>query len=317
MVFHDDSTETLSGGLNKKISECTFEELKSLYITKEWIGGGYGIFSDKVNKEGISTLDSVLSALKNKDVIVILDTKWPNGKSYTSKNFDDLADLVRKYGMEERCAGYGASQNELVKRIPEAIVAFSSKPQVSDEEFANTLMGYKNYMFSVSTKEYSKYLDFCKKYNCPLAVWFSDDYNEIEKIFADGADFVLTNGCLKNPNLSDYKTLKTLTTSASKLSSDSEKTVDISISYKSLGLEPGDLISITAKADNAQNAFLRISTVGAPTQRKVEVNAQGTKTIYYIVNDNYEYDLVASVGVNGGKCDFSNIEVKIYRDTIR
>ncbi|MBQ5816143.1 MAG: hypothetical protein IIW33_01650, partial [Oscillospiraceae bacterium] len=87
------------------------------------------------------------------------------------------------------------------------------------------------------------------------------------------------------------------------------------LSFNGIGLKPGDIIYVSAKTSG--DGYLRAETVGAPVLREVQRNAKGEQSLCYIVNDAYKYDIAVTFGAGRSAIDFSNLQVKIVRETAR
>ena len=333
VLNHDGNDNELSNtGGGVPLASLNWSDIKSGYISRQWITGGWYNFSSALKKEYITTLDDVLAYLKTTDTIAILDCKFLDNHKFTDAEMDKLAALIEKHGVEEQCGAYAACNSPLILRVPEIISVFTDVPNKgSEEKTKNYLSTLKNYMISISSSAYKDAVAGAKKYNIPLAVWTCDDYKTAQEIFKNGADFVLTNCLVNNPDFKDYETVKTYsftdlasvgtansaTIGGNSVSVKSGGSVSFPISYSQLGLKVGDIIELNAKSSTAKG-LLRIETVGAPALRKAEIVADGKATLYYIVNDNYAYDLSLILKSDDGSAvDFSDISVRILRDKIR
>ncbi len=330
VLSHDANTTVLSSGTGENFTDLNYSDIKDQYIKKQWKSGGYWNFSDNIAKEYVPTLKSVLEYLKGKGVYVILDAKFMSHHKYDDKEMDALAEIILSSGMKDYCMAYAGCHDPLSKRIPGIIAAYSQMPCSSDEASYMEMKSRGNFMLSVAATKYKDYLEFCKKYDVPMAVWIVENYTEAEQMFSEGVDYVLTDFCLDNPNLSDYSTVKafsladiaedaktsgTVNVSGNKAVLSSNSQLRASLSFEGLGLKPGDIISVKAKT-NAEG-YLKVETVGAPVLREVQRMVTGEKTLYYIVNDAYKYDLVAILGTKNASVDFSDVEIKILRETAR
>lgn len=305
-IFHEPTSRPLRN--------LTYSELKAMPIYRNWKGGGCWEFSEHIATEYTPTLDEVLALCAKNDVFIYLDAKWVNNYDYTEKEMDDLAQMIRKHKMERRCAAYGACLTPLIKRIPEIIAAFSSMPAKDEKTSALLLSTYENYVIDIPHIKINEFASFTKKYNVPLTIWLSDDYREIDNIFSLGADYVMTDFCLENPNLSDYKTIHSFN-----FDDFAKKGKDYSLllSFKNLGLHPGDMVVLSAKSsDTAKDgAYLRVATESSPTVRFAERELKNCDNICYVVNDKFEYDITASVITNG--MNITDLSLEILRESAR
>ena len=286
----------------RNFTDMTFEEIHSMPFLRSWKGGGCWLFSEHIAKEYVPTLDSVLELCKKHDIFVILDTKWIKHHTYTEKEMDDLAALIVKHDMVENCAAYGASFSPLPGRLPEITVAYTDIPAGSEEQAAEKMLSHKNVMLDVSFKKYPECVDFCKKYNIPLVVWFTDDYRDMEKAFNDGVDYLMTNSCLVNPNLSDYKTIYSYS------QKDFENN-ELVLDYEKLDLHPGDMLSLKFTASSGE---VKIMTKTEHRYSIREIKNQGSHELYYTVNDAYPHDLIVSLNPS-----VQNAELLVLRETAR
>lgn len=298
-------TNMLSGVVTKK------------NILRKWRTGGYWEFSNNIAKEKTPTLESVFQYMQSNNVYLILDNKSLSHHKFTDEEYDILAELIKKYKMENRCAVYAECLTPISNRVNGVILAYSDLPSTNEEAAYNIMSSYGNFMLSVSKTNLSKYTAFAKKYNVPLAVWVEDEYYEADKLFAYGANYVLTNYCLpNNANLSDYKEIKAFSISdftGNTTSGDFK--ASLTLSYKDLALRPGDIIVLTANCSNSGGeAFIR---VGASENLEAKSSINGSRTIYYIVNDSYTYNLEANFGVVGGSANFTDVKVSVMRETAR
>ncbi|MBQ7800428.1 MAG: hypothetical protein IJ370_08030 [Oscillospiraceae bacterium] len=330
VLSHDANTTVLSSGTGEKFTDLNYADIKDQYIKKQWKSGGYWNFSDNIAKEYVPTLKSVLEYLRGKGVYVILDAKFMSHHEYDDREMDALANIIISSGMKDYCMAYAGCHDPLSKRIPGIIAAYSQMSCSTDEASYNEMKSRGNFMLSVASTKYKDFAAFAKKYDVPVAVWIVEDYAEAEEFFDNGVDYVLTDFCLDNPNLSDYKTVKsfaladisggaktfgTVNLSADKVAMGKKSWLQTNLSFEGLGLKPGDIISVKAKT--SAEGFLKVETIGAPVLRETQRNIKGEQSIYYIVNDVYKYDLAVIFGTEYNEADFSNIEIKILRETAR
>ncbi len=330
VLSHDGNTSVLSGGTGEKFTDLNYADIKDQYIKKQWKSGGYWSFSDNIAKEYVPTLKSVLEYLKGKGVYVILDAKFMSYHTFDDKEMDALAEIIVSSGMEDYCMAYAGCHDPLSKRIPGIIAAYSQMPCSNDEASYMEMKSRGNFMLSVAATKYKDYLDFCEKYDVPLGVWIVENYTEAEQMFSEGVDYVLTDFCLDNPNLSDYKTVKTFSfadivkdmkpvgeadVSDSKVALSKGSKMTFTLSFEGIGLKPGDIICVTAKTSN--KGYLRAETIGAPVLREIEREINGEQSIYYIVNDAYKYDISVVFGSAQAPLDFSDMQISLLRETAR
>ena len=300
---HEPCTMFLEGE-EKNYTDLTFEEIHARPIIRNWKGGGFWHFSDTLKKECVPSLDSVLKLCKENDMFVILDTKWLKHHTYTDAEMDALAELIKKHKMENQCAAYGASFAPLTKRIPEITAAFTNIPCENEKDAAALMLSFKNVTLDVSFKQYPDVVKFAKKYDIPLTVWFTDDYRDAETAFEDGVDYLMTNSCLENPNVSDYKQIFSF-------SQADFKDETLVLPYKGLDLHTGDIIKLTCYAESGE---LKIETIDAPAPRYSikNIKKSGNQELFYIVNDCYPYDLEVSL------CKGADLaKTQILRETAR
>ncbi len=320
VVDHD--ANSAATNINTYDEVKNFTHMLSSIITKrnilrKWRTGGYWEFSNQIAKERTPTLESVFQYMQKNNVYLILDNKSLSHHDFTDEEYDILAELIKKYKMEKRCAVYAECLKPISDRVNGVILAYSDLPH-SDEKAAYSIMSsYGNFMLSVNKSNLSKYTAFAKKYNVPLAVWVEDEYYEADKLFANGANYILTNYCLpNNANLSDYKEIKSFSMSDFTGNATSgDFNAKLTLSYKDLGLKPGDIIVLSAKCSNSGGeAFIR---VGASENLEAKAAINGNRTIYYVVNDSYSHNLEANFGVTGGSANFTNVKLAIMRETAR
>ena len=298
-------TNMLSGVIEKK------------NILRKWRTGGYWEFSSHIAKEKTPTLETVFKYMQNNKVYLVLDNKSLNHHEFTDEEYDILANLIKKYKMEKRCAVYAQCLEPISKRVNGVILAYSDIPSSNEEVAYKTMSSYGNFMLSVSKTNLSKYTAFAKKYNVPLAVWVEDEYYEADKLFANGANYILTNYCLPtNANLKDYKEIKAFSMAdftGNKTSGDFNAA--LTLNYKELGLRPGDIVVLSAECTKTGGeAFIR---AGASDKLEAKAAINGKRTIYYIVNDSFESNIEVNFGVNGGSANFKNVKVSIMRESAR
>lgn len=94
VVYHDDDLNTITDG-SGDVGSHSLKEIKSYHVLKS---GAYGEFPN-MKSAGIPTLDEYFNAFKDKDVMFFVEIKDQNEK--TPKY---LADTIRKFGYENRCA---------------------------------------------------------------------------------------------------------------------------------------------------------------------------------------------------------------------
>lgn len=345
VLNHDANTSSLytiaESSKSQNLRDVTYDSIKDMPILKQtYFTGGWPSweFSSDIKKEYIPTLESVFESQKDTDLYFILDNKYLDGYTFTDEQMDALAAVIKKYNMEERCAAYAACQVPLSKRIPNIGVAYSSMPSSDEETAANIIKSNKNYLMSIGNTSgyegYYPYIQFCNKYDIPIAIWMTDDYLYAEEIFEQGADYVLTNSIITAEDLTKcgYKVVDSMNTdeiisslsfegtgtntvseNSVTLASNDTYSAKLNLSYSGMGLKAGDVLALTVDSNAASS--IKIETVNGV--RWYEKNCDGTTTLYYLVNDSYTYDLVASLTVSGGEAQFSNITLTHYRETVR
>ena len=320
VVDHDANTAAINTNSNDEVKN--FTNMLSGVITKKnilrkWRTGGYWEFSNQITKEKPPTLESVFQYMQGNKAYLILDNKSLNHHKFTDEEYDILAELIKKYKMENRCAVYAECLKPISDRVNGVILAYSALPHSNEEAAYNIMSSYGNFMLSVGKTNLSSYTAFAKKYNVPLAVWVEDEYYEADKLFASGANYILTNYCLPaNANLSDYKEIKSFSLADFKDNKQSgDFNASLTLSYKDLSLHTGDIIVLSAECSNSGGeAYIR---VGASETLEAKSVINGKRTVYYIVNDSYAHNLEANFGVNGGSANFTNVKVSIMRETAR
>ncbi len=344
VLSHDANTGSLYTSANsansQNMREVTYDSIKDMPILRQtYYTGGWPTweFSDDIKKEYIPTLASVFESQKDTDTYFILDNKYLTDYTFTDEQMDALAAVIEEYGMEERCAAYAACLTPLAKRLSNIGVAYSAMPSSDEETAANIIKSHKNYIMSVSDTQYTDYLDFCKNYDIPLAVWMTDDYIHAEELFSQGVDYVLTNSIITAEDLTQcgYKIVDSIGTqqiinslsfegtgtnavadNSVTLTSDDTYSAQFTLSYSGMGLKAGDVLALTLDSELLSGtAGVKICT--SDGVRWYEKNCDGTTTLYYLVNDSYTYDLIASLTVNGGEAMFSNMTLTHYRETVR
>ncbi len=340
VVSHDANSKELLTDLSKETKN--FTSMLSAVITKmkiqrKWKGGGYWEFSNRIKKEYVPTLETVLKYMQNTDAYIILDNKSLSHHTFTPEEYDSLADLINKYNMGNRCAAYAECLKPLTDRIHGLIACYSSLPSTDEQAAYNIMSSYGNFMLSVGITSYKDYISFAKKYDVPLAVWVVDDYETADTILADGADYVLTNYCLpQNADFGDYQTIKSFgikdfatenkATDATvsyfennaNVAATAEGAAELSLNFKELGLKAGDIISLTTDCTaQSGEAFIKIATVGDSALLEAKRTIKGKNSVYYVVNDDNGANLTACLGVNSGSATFSNVQISIMRETAR
>lgn len=336
IVSHDHSTH-FQEPEGRPMRELSFKEINAMPIYRNWKGGGFWEFSEHLPLEKVPLLDDVLELCSRYDVFVYLDAKWIRDYTYSENAMDKLAELIRKHKMERKCAAYAACFNPLIKRIPEITAAFINVPCENEQDAAILLSSFENHLIDVSVGQQKDVAKFCKEHNVPLTVWLSDDYREVDSIFNKGADYVMTNFCLYNPNLSDYKTIyeynandfetvgkgKTNKTANNiTLCSEEEIKLCFRLPFEKLDLHPGDIIVLSSHCseNNGGEVYLRVATESAPVIRYADMeltDKKNCRTLYYVVNDKYPYDITATIGVKNTTATLSNIALKVMRETAR
>lgn len=320
VVDHDADTRATNQSSQDEIKN--FTNMLSSVITKrnilrKWRTGGYWEFSNKIAKEKTPTLEAVFKYMQTNNAYLILDNKWLNHHTFTDEEYDILAELIKKYKMEKRCAVYAGCLEPISKRVNGVILAYSDLPNENEEIAYNTMSSYGNFMLSVGKVYLHKFAPFAKKYNVPLAVWVEDEYFEADKLFSNGADYILSNYCLpNNANLSDYKEIKSFNINDfSGNSTSGDFIATLPLSFKGLNLHTGDIIVLSAECTkNGGEAFIRVSA-NETLEAKRAINNKNT--VYYVVNDSYYSDLEASFGIAGGSANFTNVKLSIMRETAR
>ena len=344
VLNHDANTSSLytsaDSAKSQNMRDVTYDSIKNMPILRQtYYTGGWPSweFSDDIKKEYVPTLASVFESQKDTNLYFILDNKYLTDYTFTDEQMDALAKVIKDYNMEGRCAAYAACSIPLSKRLPDIAIAYSWMPSSDYETAANIIKSNKNYLMSMSDTEYTKYLDFCKEYDIPLAVWMTDDYIHAEELFSQGVDYVLTNSIITVDDLAQcgYKVMdtmgtdeiinaltftgngsNTITENTVRLTATDTYTAQFNLSYSELGLKAGDVLALTLDSDLLNGtAGVKISTNNGV--RWYEKNCNGTTTLYYLVNDSYTYDLIASLTVNGGEALFGNIKLTHYRETVR
>lgn len=323
IVSHDHSTH-FQEPEGRLMRELPFEEINALPIYRNWKGGGFWEFSEHLTLENVPLLDDVLALCAKHDIFVYLDAKWVRDYTYSDTAMDKLAELIKKHKMERRTAAYAACFNPLIRRIPEITAAFINIPCENEQDAALLLSSFENYLIDVATVQQDSVTEFCKKYNVPLTVWLSDDYREVDEIFAKGADYVMTNFCLYNPDLSDYNVIYSYNIGdfVNNGNAAGEVKLSLTLSFEGLDLHPGDMIVLSADSEigDSGEAYLRIATETAPVVRYADTELtknNNSRELCYVVNDKFPYDITVTLGAKGCSVTFDNVMLKIMRETAR
>lgn len=338
VVDHDANSKAINNTASDAAKN--FTNMMSGVITKKNIlrkykgSGAYWEFSNHIAKEKTPTLESVFKSMQNNNAYLILDNKYLNHHQFTEEEYDILAELIKKYNMQNRCAAYAGCLEPLAKRVNGIILCYSEIPDSDHENAYKIMSSYGNFMLSVGKTKLADYTAFAKKYNVPLAVWVEDKYYEADKLFSAGANYVLSNYCLPdNANLSDYKEIKSLNISDFKqdnttgtgnvavtsdsiaLTASSQFSVNLPVSYKELGLHPGDILVLSAEGQTSGGeGFIKIS---ASDNVEAKRTVNGKNTVYYIIPDTLPKDVTVSLGLTNGSATFKNIKLSIMRESAR
>lgn len=192
MVMHDGTVDRMTNG-SGAISSFTYADIRKLRLT----AGAY-VENYKDSELLIPLLQEALTVCKNERLIPVIEIKVDRTDKYTADNYDYLARIVTRYGLQDEMMftsfNYKALQ-EIKKRLPLVEVSYLvndiNNNYISQAQALGVNAGLDvNFTGAgVTAVNVAK----CHQAGLKLGVWTTKDDSNRNNLVGMGIDFITTN----------------------------------------------------------------------------------------------------------------------------
>lgn len=202
VIMHDDTVDRMTNG-SGAIKDLTLAQIQSLKIDN-----GSNISSLSDSDLVVPTVEQYFSICRSNGRGAFLEIKTAD---YTSQNYDDLATLIYRFGMDTSITlisfSLGALQ-EMKKRIPYVNVSFIVRTYSDDDANKASQLGVNS---GIDVGNYSTItadnVSYAHAKGLKVGVWTPSDDSNRDKFNSLAIDYVTTNslsGNLRYSTLSTY-----------------------------------------------------------------------------------------------------------------
>lgn len=192
VVMHDGTVDRMTDGTGA-ISSMTFADLRKLKFD-----AGAFITDLKDEDNFVPTLEEVLIECKNQKLMPVIEIKVDPTDQYTSENYDDLANIIKRFRLEDECMfisfNYPALQ-QIKHRLNNVEVGFLVT-DVTDDIItkARNLGTNASLDLSINYNGWSnEVVDKVHRANLAIGVWTTTDDSQRHKLIGYGVDYITGN----------------------------------------------------------------------------------------------------------------------------
>ncbi|MCI1912966.1 MAG: BppU family phage baseplate upper protein [Schleiferilactobacillus harbinensis] len=203
VIMHDDTVDRTTNGTGR-VDSYTFDNIRQLRMDT---GNGIGLVSD--GDKVIPSVEEYLSICRSTHKTPFMEIKVPSGKTYSSSDYDVLAQAIKNYGMEKNMVviSFDFSALQAIKsRFPLINVSYLvnnySDDLVNQIKQLSPNAGIDTGAANTVTQANVSY---AHQQGLKLGVWTTEDDSLRDTFVANGVDYVTTNslsGDLRYVNLS-------------------------------------------------------------------------------------------------------------------
>lgn len=195
VVMHDGTVDRMTNG-HGAVSSFTFDQIRKLRIDA---GSRLSKYSDA--DKVIPTLEEVLLVCKDQRLIPVVEIKVDSTDNYTATNWDSLANIITKFGLQDEMMFISFNYQALVevkKRLPSIEVSWL----VNDINSNNILQAQRlgvnsgldvNYASSTMTSATSNNVKLCHDAGLKVGAWTLNNDDRRANLIGQGVDFITTN----------------------------------------------------------------------------------------------------------------------------
>lgn len=197
VIIHDTSLKRTTG-VDKKINEVTYDEIKDLDAGK-W-------FDNNLQDAKIPTLDEVLEYCKGK-IKLNIEIK---GYKYSNDIEEKVVKIIEKYGMEKDCVITSFNYNSL-KKVKKLNNNIKSGYIISSGYDDFSKLKYADFFSMRATSLTPNMVKEIHSFNKQVHVWTVNNPNQIRKLMRMGVDNIITdNPILANEVINSVHSSTTL-----------------------------------------------------------------------------------------------------------
>lgn len=201
VIMHDDTVDRTTNGTGA-VKDLTLAEIQALRIDT---GGGISSLSD--SDLVVPTVEQYFSICRSTGRGAFLEIKTAD---YTSQNYDDLATLIYKFGMDTSVTLISFSLSalqEMKKRIPYVNVSFIVRTYSDDDAITASQLGINS---GIDVGNYStitaENVSYAHAKGLKVGVWTPSDDSNRDKFNSLAIDYVTTNSLSGNLRYSSLST---------------------------------------------------------------------------------------------------------------
>jgi len=202
VIMHDDTVDRTTNGTGS-VKDLTLAQIQALRIDT---GGGIASLSD--SDLVVPTVEQYFSICRSTGRGAFLEIKTAD---YTSQNYDDLATLIYRFGMDTSVTLISFSLSalqEMKKRIPYVNVSFIVRTYSDDDANKASQLGVNS---GIDVGNYSTItsanVSYAHAKGLKVGVWTPSDDSNRDKFNSLAIDYVTTNslsGNLRYSTITDY-----------------------------------------------------------------------------------------------------------------
>jgi glycerophosphoryl diester phosphodiesterase len=203
VIMHDDTVDRTTNGTGR-VDSFTFDNIRKLRMDT---GNGIGLVSD--GDKVIPSVEEYLSICRSIHKTPFMEIKVPSGKTYTSNDYDVLAQAIKNYGMEKNMVviSFDFSALQAIKlRLPLINVSYLVNAYSDDLVDQIKQLGPNAGIDTGSANTVTQAnVSYAHQQGLKLGVWTTEDDSLRDTFVANGVDYVTTNslsGDLRYANLS-------------------------------------------------------------------------------------------------------------------
>ncbi len=182
VCMHDDTIDRTTDG-SGTVAEYTFDALEDLSIT-------YGANADKYPNQKIPTLQEYLEVCKTYNCVPIIEIKHVT-------DYEGFISLITENGLHDKCIVTGQTDDltsirEFDDTIFLMLIGYSNIDAEQYRKLLKPIAGNKGVLYNYPAVT-ADVVNMFHNDGCYIGVWSLDTYEDADKYFDYGADYVVTN----------------------------------------------------------------------------------------------------------------------------
>lgn len=192
MVMHDGTVDRMTDSTGA-ISSYTFNDLRQIRLSK----GNY-VAAYRDDELLIPTLEEAFTACRDRQLIPVVEIKKDDSDHYTADNWDSLANIVTKFGLQDEMMFISfdyQSLQEVKKRLPLVEVQYLVQDITTNNIVQAQALGVNSGLDVNYTNQSvnDDNVQACHNAGLKVGVWTTNDDSQRQKLVGMGIDFITTN----------------------------------------------------------------------------------------------------------------------------